>query len=332
MDPAGGRCRFREEETVAMKFENFWIDETLELSNVREFDIQYFLPPAALAPYINVIYIFRSESNLIRDVQPASAGHVMLFLKGHGEARFVDGIIQPSHKISLIGPSSSAMQYIVKGPLHCLGFTFNPAGYSCLSGQKAIKGLNKLLDATWVLGDTFDDAFEPLQALNDDIGDPLHDQKMVDKFAEFLIGKFKPLKPVPASVISKLFGALEQRLDIDLDDFYASLPLTPRQIQRICKDHLGSPPKYLIRKFRAVRAAMLLSDPECSPETRDHVLNHFYDQSHLIREISLFNGRTPKFLSGDSAPLLKMWFDSAKMTALSGIYSKASSLAKPNKS
>lgn len=314
-----------------MQFEKFWDDETLELSNVREFDIQYFLPPADLAPYINVFYIFRSESNLIRDVQPASAGHVMLFLKGHGELRFVDGAIQPSHKISLIGPSSSAMQYIVKGPFHCLGFTFNPAGYSCLSGQKAIKGLNKLLDATWVLGDTFNDAFEPLQALNDDDSDPLRNAKMVDKFAEFLIGKFKPLKPVPALVITKLFEVLEDRLDVDLDDYYASLPLTPRQIQRICKDYLGSPPKYLIRKFRAIRAAMLLSDPECSQATRDHVMDHFYDQSHLIREISLFNGRTPKFLNGDSVPLLKMWFESAKVSALSGIYSKASSLVKPNK-
>jgi AraC-like DNA-binding protein len=315
-----------------MQFENFWVDETLELSNVREFDIQYFLPPAALAPYINVFYIFRSESNLIRDVHPASAGHVMLFLKGHGEARFVDGVIQPSHKISLIGPSSSAMQYIVKGPLHCVGFTFNPAGYSCLSGQKAIKGLNKLLDATWVLGDTFDDAFGPIATLNDDDSDPLRSAKMVEKLAGFLIGKFKPLKPVPASVITKLFETLEDRLDMDLEDFYASLPLTPRQIQRICKDYLGSAPKYLIRKLRAVRAAMLLSDPECSQETRDLVLDHFYDQSHLIREISLFNGRTPKFLNGDSVPLLKMWFESAKITALSGIYSKASSLAKPNKS
>jgi hypothetical protein len=315
-----------------MKFENFWVDETLELSNVHEFDVQYFLPPAELAPYINLFYIFRSESSLIRDAQPASAGHVMLFLKGHAELRFVDGDIQPNHKISLIGPSSSAMQYIVQGPFHCIGFTFNPAGYCCLTGHKAVKGLNKLVDASWVLGDTFNDAFVPLQALNDDISDPTRDRKMVDKFAEFLIGKFNPLKPVPALVISKFFESLEDNLDIDLNDFYASMPLTPRQIQRICNDYLGSPPKYLIRKFRAIRAAMLLSDPKCSQETRDHVMNHFFDQSHLIREISLFNGRTPKFLSGDSVPLLKMWFDSAKVTAISGIYSKASSLAKPNNS
>ncbi len=312
-----------------MKFENFWTDDTLALSNVREFDIRYFLPPAELAPFVNLFYIFRSDSNLIRDVHPASAGHVMFFLTGHGEARFIDGIIQPSHKISLIGPSTSAMQYIVKGPFHCIGFTFNPAGYSAMTGQKAVKGLNKLLNAKCVIGETFGDAFAPILALNADNEDPQRDAKMVDALARFLIGKFKPLKPTPASAIAMLFSALDDKLDIDLEEFYATLPVAPRQMQRFCKDYLGSPPKYLIRKFRAVRAAMLLSDPDCTQDTRDHVQNHFYDQSHMIREISLFSGRTPKYLTNDTPPLLKMWFDSAKQTELSGIYAKTSTLAKP---
>ncbi len=314
-----------------MKFENFWTDETLALSHAHEFDVQYFLPPAELAPYINIFYVFRSESHLIRDVQPASAGHVMYFLKGHGEARFVDGVIQQSHKISLIGPSTSAMQYIVKGPFHCIGFTFNPAGYSALTGHKATKGLNKLLDATWILGDTFADAFLPISALNADTENPLRNRHMVDRLAEFLCGRFHPLKPVPSAAIAMLFNALDDKLDIDLDAFYETLPVAPRQMQRFCKDFLGSPPKYLVRKFRAIRAAMLLSDPDCTQETRDHVQNHFYDQSHMIREISLFNGRTPKYLTGDTAPLLQMWFDSAKQTAIGGIYSKASKLAKPER-
>ncbi len=314
-----------------MKFENFWTDNSLALSNTQDFDIQYFLPPHALAPYINLFYIFRSETHLIRDVQPASAGHVMFFLKGHGEARFIDGVIQPSHKISLVGPSTSAMQYIVKGPFHCIGFTFNPTGYSALTGHKAIKGLNKLLDATWVVGDAFGGAFAPILALDEETGDTSRDAKMVDLLAKFLTGKFNPIKPTPAAAIAMLFDALDEKLDIDLEEFYGSLAVAPRQMQRFCNDYLGSPPKYLIRKFRAVRAAILLSDPKCTQETRDHVQNHFYDQSHMIREISLFSGRTPKYLSGDAAPLLKMWFDSAKQTAVSGIYARTSKLAQPIK-
>jgi AraC-like DNA-binding protein len=312
-----------------MRFENFWSDDTLALSNVSDFDIQYFLPPAELAPFINLFYIFRSSSNLIRDVQPASAGHIMFFLDGHGEARFVDGIIQPSHKISLIGPSTSAMQYIVKGPFQSIGCTFNPAGYSALTGHKAANSLNKLQDATFVMGENFSEVLTPILALNRNSDDPQRNHKMVETLATSLAGRFKPLKATPAAAIAMLFNELDDKLDIDLENFYTSLPVAPRQMQRICKDYLGSSPKYLVRKFRAVRAAMLLSDPNCTQDTRDHVQNHFYDQSHMIREISLFSGRTPKYLSGDSAPLLKMWFDSAKQTALTGIYAKASGLAKP---
>ena len=314
-----------------MKFEEFWNDETLTLTSADEHDIRYFLPPPALAPYINLFYIFRSQSDLIRDVQPASAGHVMFFLNGHGEVRFIDGIVQPSHEISLIGPSTSAMQYIVKGPIHFVAFTFNPAGYSALTRHKAARGLNKLVNATSVLGGCFADALTPIKALYGDGDNPDNDSKMVDALAAFLTGRFQPLKPNPAAAINMLFDALEENLDIDLSDFYQDLPIAQRQMQRFCKDYLGSPPKYLIRKFRAVRAAMLLGDRQCTQETREHVQNHFYDQSHMIREISLFSGRTPKYLSGDSTPLFKMWFDSANQTALTGIYAKTSKLAKPDR-
>jgi hypothetical protein len=312
-----------------MKFENFWTDERLALSAAHEFDIRYFAPPAELAPYINLFYIFRSDAELIRDVQPASAGHIMFFLSGHGEARFVDGKIQPSHAVSLIGPSSSAMQYIVTGPFHCIGLTFNPAGYTALTGQKALSGLNMLIDATSIFSDIFSGAFAPLTELNALADDAQRDAAMIDTLARFLMGRFRPLKPVPAAAIAMLFAALDERLDIDLREFYKTLPVAPRQMQRFCNDYLGSPPKYLVRKFRAVRAAMLLSDQACTPETRDHVQNHFYDQSHMIREINLFSGRTPKYLAGDSAPLLKMWFDSARESAQTGIYANAAQLARP---
>ena len=313
-----------------MNFEDLWNDDTLTLNNTDEHEIQYFLPPPALAPYINLFYIFRSKADVIRDVQPASAGHVMFFLAGHGEVRFVDGIIQPSHKISLIGPSTSAMQYIVKGPVHFIAFTFNPAGFSTLTGQKAIAGLNKLADAASVLGNSFADAFVPILAATEAVQNPDQDAHMIDALAAFLTGKFKPLKPTPTAAIKMMFDLLDDKLDIDLDEFYRELPVAPRQMQRFCKDYLGSPPKYLIRKFRAVRAAMLLCDPHCTQETRDHVQNHFYDQSHMIREISLFSGRTPKYLSGEVAPLFKMWFDSVKQTEMTGIYSKTLQLAQPD--
>jgi hypothetical protein len=312
-----------------VKFEQFWNDETLSLSSVREFDIQYFLPPAELAPFINVFFVFRCDSELVRDVLPASAGLVMYFLAGHGEARFADGNIQRSYPVSLIGPSSTAMQYIVKGPHHSFGFTFNPGGYTALTGQTATKSLNKLLDAKWVLGETFADVLALVLAIDQQHDHPERNAKLVELLSQFLIGRFKPIKPGPTAALAAFFDAVGGNLNVDLNELYPKLPVAPRQMQRLCKEYLGSPPKYLIRKFRAIRAAMLLSDPDCSEETRDFVLGHFYDQSHMIREISLFNGRTPKYLTGNNAPLLKMWLDSTKQPEMRGIYTNTTYIPQP---
>ena len=38
-------------------------------------------------------------------------------------------------------------------------------------------------------------------------------------------------------------------------------------------------------------------------------MEHFYDQSHLIREIGIFVGRTPSRLGGEDKPILNGLLD-----------------------
>jgi len=76
---------------------------------------------------------------------------------------------------------------------------------------------------------------------------------------------------------------------------------------RLITRYFGTPPKQLMRKYRGVRAASLLVDPNCTPELRAKVESLFYDQPHMIREIRQFAGRTPGALDGDDSRILRMW-------------------------
>ena len=60
-----------------------------------------------------------------------------------------------------------------------------------------------------------------------------------------------------------------------------------------------------MRKYRALRVVALLNDPSTTDEQVAELLNYFYDQSHLIREVRTFSGRTPSRFGDDQAPILE---------------------------
>lgn len=88
-------------------------------------------------------------------------------------------------------------------------------------------------------------------------------------------------------------------------DLHAQSDLSERQLTRRVKQLYGMPPKYLSRKYRALRAARSLIDAE--PDEADYLRDAFYDQSHMIRELKLFAGTTPTRLrtgEGEMARLI----------------------------
>ena len=73
--------------------------------------------------------------------------------------------------------------------------------------------------------------------------------------------------------------------------------------------YFGLPPTALARKYRALRAAVLLSRPSLPTDESAAVQDHFYDQPHMIREIRLFAGRTPARIADPNTPYLSAFLD-----------------------
>jgi hypothetical protein len=210
----------------------------------------------------------------------------------------------------------------VKGPFYCVGMSFQPTGFFSFTGRNAHESSNQLVDGKEALADLQLDFFEKLRAMNLQKPAGESDQQMFDALASHIEDRFVPLKEKHTKAIRKMFEWLDSSMSPELVDLYDAIDVSSRQMQRISNDYIGCAPKFLLRKYRAIRASMVLNEPDCDNATRDRLADLFYDQPHMIREINLFTGRTPKSIDGDTTPLLQMWLDRAKASEKSGLYPK----------
>ncbi len=290
-------------------FDLVWSDPAQSLSRQQSFSIDFIEPPESLAQHITAFFIFRSDSEIIRDVQPANTGHLMVFLSGHGEARFFDGRAQRNQPVSLIGPTNAAMPYVVKGPFVCFGCGFTPIGWRALTGMSAADSCDRFIDSDAILGADNAAYFEELLTIENTATGAQRHQMMADTTERFFLPLLKAVPEKHRQIIAATTRWIDNSLTPDIEQLYVGLPVAKRQAQRVIGDYFGCAPKQLMRKYRAVRAAMLLNDPACSDDSIDAVQDLFYDQSHMIREIRHFAGRTPARLSGQAESLLSMWLD-----------------------
>jgi AraC-like DNA-binding protein len=102
-----------------------------------------------------------------------------------------------------------------------------------------------------------------------------------------------PLREHHAVVVEAILRWLASGFDPAVSELYASVNVSPRQLQRICRRFFGVAPAQVLKRFRALRAAMLLSQPGIGEEVHDRLMATFFDQAHLIRDIRRYTGRTP---------------------------------------
>lgn len=269
--------------------------------------IDYFEPPEAIRPYVTTLFHFRCDDEDIRDIQPADVGKLMIVLKGQGTAYFRDGRSQAIPRCSMQSPTSVALPFHFKHGFHSIGAALTPLGWAALSKLPADAHGNRIFDAEELLGP---EATSLCATFAQAYGARDFDQTwMVDALAGFIGRNLKKVTPKHIVLIEKVVDWLGTSLDPELDDLYGVSPYSTRQTQRLVERYFGLNPRALKRKYRAVRAAAILSASDISDEQVAAVEEHFYDQSHLIREISLFVGRTPSHLGGGDKPILNQLLD-----------------------
>ncbi|ALE17774.1 Transcriptional regulator, AraC family [Altererythrobacter epoxidivorans] len=266
------------------------------------FEIDYIAPPTALSDYITTLYHFRCDEPHIRDIQPAAIGHLTLFPRGVGEMQFANGHADPSHETNLLTPFTVAAPFEVDGPFHSIGAVFSPLGWVALTGLDASEHCNHLYRASDWLG-------PEIEQMGSELCRDYRDGKasgpdLAHALCDYIAASVKPVPARHAELIKKTVAWVSSSLNPDVGELMQDANYSARQVQRLVERFFGLPPRALARKYRALRAAMLLSLPMMSDEVEAELAEAFYDQSHLIREIRLFVGRTPARLSDDASPFL----------------------------
>ncbi len=271
----------------------------------EKLEILQFAPPADLAPFVTQIYFFRCDEDYVQDFQPAALGHLVFFLRGGGDIRFHNGHIDHLGTASVFGPCMAAAEFSLHGPFLDFGIALSPLGFVALTGKPASDYADRLVDAAELFGE---DVITLAQRFREGMRDgSMRHADLVREISLFLLARARAVPPSHVQMILTVSKWISSEFDPDVAALYAQLDMSRSTATRLIVKYFGTSPKPLMRKYRALRAASHLCDPNCPDDMRAKIESLFYDQPHMIREIRHFTGRTPGALDGDDAKILRMW-------------------------
>lgn len=286
----------------------------VSLTSAALISVDYIPPPQTIAPYVTTLYHFRCDEPVIRDIQPAAIGQLCLFPHGTGEMHFANGQRDPNHPVGLLTPLSRATPIVVDGPFHAFGAALTPIGWAALTGLHAGEHRDRLLPAGSVLGPRIDELGQKL--LGAYRSRTMNGQECALAIGAYIEGHAKPINPRHLELIAATARWLSESFNPDVARLASMSEYSGRQVQRLVERFFGLPPRALARKYRALRAAALLSAPQLSLENEAEIAEAFFDQSHMIREITHFVGRTPARLGDETTPYLAEMIDRRNLREL----------------
>lgn len=263
------------------------------------FHLEYFDPPRALDRYVLTFFHFAWDASVVSDRQPGGLGQLVLFPLGSGMYEHLGQRV--GNSAYLMSGFSVARPFRMEGPWRALGASLSPLGWASLTGASASAHLDRFFPAEELLGDD-------IATFTDDLcrryrTGELSGRAACDALGRWMVPRLRPLQPSHDRLIGRTIAWLGSSLNPDVETLLARLHYSRRQAERLVQRYFGVPPHALARKFRAIRAAALLGQPDLADEDEAAIAEAFYDQSHMVREIRRYSGYTPTRLGGASDPL-----------------------------
>ena len=264
--------------------------------------IEYFDPPAALARNILTLYDLRWEHNLVYDRHPGQAPHLFIVLRGKGCFDFNTHVDPVEPGAYMFSTFETSIPFRVDSAWQCVGISLSPYGWGSLTGESLAKFKNRVFPAQEALGDD-------ITVFAQEVIERCDAGELSGKGASFEVAKwagkrFGTLPSPHEELIEHVLAWLGSSLSPPLEELYEGQDYSRRQMERLVQYYFGFAPLGLARKFRALRAYNLLSQPDLTDEAEAEIAGGFADQPHMIREIRRFSGRTPTRLKGSMDRML----------------------------
>lgn len=266
--------------------------------------LDYFVPPTDLMPYFGAMYLFTANKPHFADHTRADFAQIRLMIAGSGAYHFSDGRMVETPSCCLLGPTSMATHFNAIGPMQVLGVTVLPAGWVALHIGDAHEAADRVIDLAQRFGPQW-------LALLDRLREIENPDEAVEQFWGFLRTALHPVSPSDQKFIAAIDSWLSQEYSPQIEALQSTTGLSPRQVARLCNRLYGAPPKYLARKYRALRCAQSLAREQV--DWSECCGDAFYDQSHFIREIKHFTGLTPTELRDRASVVIRLSMNRAEL-------------------
>lgn len=266
--------------------------------------LSYFVPPADLADYFGAMYLFTADQPRVADHTRADFAQIRFMLAGSGTYQFSDGRIVETPESCLLGPTSMATHFDVAGPMQVVGVTVLPLGWAALRLGDADAIADDALDLHAHFGEHWREMLLVLRSIEDP-------QTATTAFWTFIRAQLHPVSSTERRFVAETDRWLASEQSPRIDALQEKTGLSARQLARWCNRLYGAPPKYLARKYRALRCAQTLAREEL--DWSEISGDAFYDQSHFIREMKHFTGLTPTELRERASIVIRLSMKRAEL-------------------
>jgi AraC-like DNA-binding protein len=261
-------------------------------------ELSYIAPPPDLAACFGPMYAFLADRRDVQDHTRADFAQIRFMISGVGDYVFVDGRRVPTPQTCLLGPTTAATSFEVDGPMRVIGVSVLPLGWIALGAGDAHGVADNVLDLEARFGRAWGEMRVALRAVAHDA------DRAADLLWPFLRAAMQPVTDDERNFVTETDAWLADERSPRVEALQEATGLSARQIARLCNRYYGAPPKYLARKYRALRTALILARDGI--DWTELCENAFYDQSHFIREFKHFIGLTPNQLRDNASLVMRL--------------------------
>ncbi|HEX7872873.1 MAG TPA: helix-turn-helix domain-containing protein [Sphingobium sp.] len=259
--------------------------------------LSYLAPPEDLSAFFGPLYIFVADKAIVSDHTRADLAQIRFMLAGEGDYVFHDGRRAATPLCCMLGPTTAATRFQVAGPMRVVGISVLPLGWAALRAGDASLAADDVFDLSERFGGHWSTVHGEIDGMNDAEGIAGH-------IWSFLRAQVRQPNVDDTEFLVAVECWLTDERSPRVEVLQEATGLSSRQIARLCNRFYGAPPKYLARKYRALRCALSLARDNV--EWQDLCDGAFYDQSHFIREFKHFIGLTPSQLRDDASLVIRL--------------------------
>lgn len=259
-----------------------------------QFRYKLVAPPPALAAVVNTFYVIETDAEWIDEILPAYSAQLVLVVRGQILLTYAGGHTASLTGVALNAPQLRSAACALDGPVMLVGASCTPLGWQAITNLPADEVHDRPIPAAAVL------TAEQITALEAEMASLAAGRAAPEDLCAALGTVFAQapfaVRDDHVALVEAITQWLGSGFDPPLADLYDAVAVSPRQMQRIARRFFGVAPAQALKRYRAIRAAILLANPALSDTLRLEMMGSYFDQAHLIRDIRRYTGRTPRQL------------------------------------